>query len=882
MNYTTDGIKKRIHQLDSKTDKIKKMLLLYLLKGFLIAVVGVFIVCAAAGIGAFRGILSSTPEVALDDLMPNGYATIVYDTDGNAIQKLVAEASNRTYVQMELIPEDLAHAFVAIEDERYYTHNGIDVQSIFRAAAIGVANGFHFSQGGSTITQQLLKNNVFTDWMAEDSFIDSVKRKIQEQYLAIEVSKVYDKDTLLCLYMNTINLGSNTLGVQAASLKYFGKNVQDLTLSECAVIASITQNPSKWNPITHPENNRERRGLVLSLMLEQGYISEAQYAEAIADSDDVYARITTVNTETETASVQSYFTDALIRQLTKDLKDIGYTDREAYNILYSSGAKVYSTMDSKIQAICDEVIADESLYPENSTWYLSEYRLTVQKADKTYANYSAQMLETYFKASNAKYNRIYKTQEEAYEDIEIYVASILEEGDEVYDQYVSITPQPQISLVIEDQNTGYVIAMVGGRGPKTASATLNRATDSYRQPGSTFKIVSTYAPGLDSGLLTLASVQTDAPFNYEDGTPVSNWWTNGTYKGICSVRYAIEQSLNIIAVKNLTVITPQLGYDYLQEFGFTTLTDGVYINGSYHTDVIQALSLGGITFGVKNIELNAAYATIANGGEYIEPILYTQLVSSDGDIILDNTNPTTRQVLRPTTAYLLTNAMTDVVTIGTGGAVRFPNMAIAGKTGTTSKNVDFWFAGFTPYYTCTVWGGYDNNEKMSSKAEQNFHKRIWKGVMERVHAELPYKNFSMPANIVTCQVCKDSGLLPSAKCVNIRTEYFEKGTEPTEYCNSHYEGWVCAIDLKPATEDCPFAVPGSITLDPPLHENLVQGATVIDANGNIVSTPSSYCRHTAEYLTNPATSPLVQSQYNMLSQDMQAAVKLHHPDVWGH
>lgn len=882
MNYGKRGIQRRLKSLNAKSEKFKKMFLVSLLKLILICVVACGILGLSLGIGMFRGILASVPEVSLDDLMPNGYATMVYDSDGNAIQKLVSENSNRTYVQSELIPENLKNAFVAIEDARYYDHNGIDIKGIIRAGFNGIMNGFHFNEGASTLTQQLLKNNVFTDWMGEDTFIDRLKRKIQEQYLAIEVTKQYDKDTLLTLYLNTINLGSNTLGVQAASMRYFNKSVQFLDLSECAVIAAITQNPSKYNPITHPEDNADRRLKVLNDMLEQGFITSEEYDEALAD--DVYSRIQNVNASNTTSSIYSYFIDELTEQLNEDLLEAGYTKNQAYNILFSSGARIYSTMDSNIQHIADEVTANEENYPANSKWYLN-YALTVKKADGTFENYYTELLRAYFREQDRNYNLIYETQEEAYADIEEYVASVLEEGDEVYDENVSLIIQPQISMVIEDQSNGHIVAMVGGRGEKTASLTLNRASNTLRQPGSTFKVVSTYAPALDAYGMTLASVQTDAPFNYFDGTPVSNWWEGGTYRGICSMRYGIEQSLNIIAVKTLTIITPQLGFDYLEKFGFTSMVESrPTSDGRILLDINQSLALGGITDGVSTMELNAAYAAIANNGTYIEPIMYTQLVAADGTVILDNTSPDTVQVIKPTTAYLLTSAMIDVVQKGTGTLARINGMTVAGKTGTTSRSNDFWFAGYTPYYTATIWAGYDNNVSMSSRSEQNFHKRIWQLVMSEIHANLPTKTFTMPSGITTVTVCSQSGKLPvEGLCdATLTTEYFEEGTEPTETCDVHYSGWVCAVDMLPSSADCPFSVPGVLALNPPLDPSLVQGSTVILEDGTaVVPTTGSTCSHSYEFFIDPNSTATLQQQYNALSEEMKAAVMLHHPDVWG-
>ena len=712
MNYSKRGIKAKQKSLHATSSKWSKKLLLAVLNLSLLAVISIGVIGASMGIGIFKGVIDTAPSIGNIDVTPSGFSTFVYDLEGNQIGKLIAADSNRIPVAQDMIPENLAHAFVAIEDERFYEHNGIDIKGIIRAAYVGISNGFHFSEGASTITQQLLKNNVFTNWTSEEGFAEKMKRKIQEQYLAIELTKTMSKEDVLLNYMNTINLGQNTLGVQAASLRYFNKSVNTLNLSECAVIAAITQNPSRFNPISHPDKNAERRAKVLGNMLEQGYIDQAQYDEAMAD--DVYSRIQIVNEEVDEDAVNTYFVDALTDDIMEDLLAAGYNETQAYTLLYSGGLKIYATQDPHIQAICDEVFANEENYPADVRWYLN-YELTIQKSNGDFENHSTEMFRSYFRQINSSFNLIYNSQEEAHAAIEEYKAAVMEAGDEVYGENINMTPQPQVSIVVEDQSTGYVVAMVGGRGRKEGSRTLNRATDTKRQPGSTFKIVAVYAPALDSAGLTLATVQNDAPFNYADGRPVSNWYSTG-YRGLNSLREGIRESMNIIAVKTLTQISPQLGFDYLKNFGFTTLVDReeITVNGKTEifSDIQQSLALGGVTYGVTNEELNAAYATIANGGTYIKPKLYTKVLDHDGNVVLDNTLPQSRQVIKETTAWLLTDAMVDVVTTGTGASVNFGNMAMAGKTGTTSDYNDVWFSGYTPYYTASVWTGYDNNTKL--------------------------------------------------------------------------------------------------------------------------------------------------------------------------
>ena len=856
MNYGKRGAAKKKKALRSKSKKWSKRFALTFFKAILLLILAVGIIGVCGGLGVVKGILASAPDTDID-VSPSGFSTFVYDAEGNQIAKLDAEGSNRVPVSMDKIPENLAHAFVAIEDARFYEHNGIDIKGIIRAGFIGLTSG-HFSEGASTITQQLIKNNVLTSWTSESEkgFAVKVKRKIQEQYLAIMLEKQMDKDKILENYMNTINLGQNTLGVQAASKRYFGKNVWELNLSECAVIAAITQNPSRYNPITHPEKNAERREKVLGDMLEQGYISQSEFDEALGD--DVYSRIQIVNEETGETAINSYFVDALTEMVMEDLEAAGYSETQAFSLLYSGGLKIYSTQDPTIQAICDEVCSNEENYPDGTTWYLN-YQLTIQHANGETNNYSKEMLEDYLKqnGSDKKYPLLFSSQDDAYAAAENYKASLLQDGDEVLAEKISMTPQPQISMTIEDQSTGNVVALVGGRGAKEANRTLNRATSTTRQPGSTFKIVSTYAPALDSAGLTLADVFVDAPFNYANGKPVSNWYSSG-YRGICSLRDGICDSLNIIAVKTLTSIKPQLGYDYLQNFGFTTLVESEERNGQIFSDIQQSLALGGITHGVTNMELNASYATIANGGTYIKPKLYTKIVDHDGNILIDNTAGESRQVIKESTAFLLTDAMVDVVTSGTGTSVNFGGMSIAGKTGTTSDYNDVWFAGYTPYYTCTTWTGYDNNAKLSGKnGERNLAKTLWRATMSKIHENLENKAFNVPADIVTATVCSQSGKLPIPGMCDetLKTEYFAKGTVPTETCDVHYQGMVCEYSGLPATEFCPFGVPGTVTMTPALDAALSG-----NVNQNADGTAANQCPHNAAFFADPNANAIIAQQ----------------------
>lgn len=782
MNFGKENLTKKKKDISSKKNMKKKRVGVRLFKAIIICLL-LIIVIGAAGAGLFvKKIIDNTPKVTPADVRPSGATSFVYAEDGTMLDTFLQKGSNRIYKNYDDIPINLTHAFVAIEDERFYQHNGIDMQGILRAGVVGLTSG-NFSEGGSTLTQQLIKNNVFPNFTEEKTFYDRLERKLQEQYLAVNIEKQMSKEEIVESYMNTINLGQNCLGVQTAAKRYFGKDVSELNLSECAVLAGITQSPSDYDPVTHPEDNKKRRDKVLKNMLKQKYITQKEYDET--EADPVYDRIQATAQETTTDTPNSYFIDELAQQIIKDLRERkNYTETQAYNALYSGGLNITATQDPAIQQICDEEAANPANYPSTVEYGL-EYALTITRADGTSENYSKEMLAEYIKVAWGRgFPLVFSSPDEANQAIAEYKGTLnIVEGDTV-NETIDITPQPQISVVVMEQSTGQVKAIVGGRGEKTTNLSLNRATDSTRQPGSCFKIVSTYAPALDSGKYTLASTILDEPYAYADGKPVNNW--DNKYIGNTRVRYAIEHSMNICAVKTLTDIGLQTGFDSLLNFGFTSLVNYDDPNYPNYTDVAQATALGGITRGVYNLEMTAAYAAIANNGTYTEPILYTKVLDRDGNVLLDNTSPATHQVIKDSTAALLTSAMQDVINQGTGTTAKLNNMPAAGKTGTTENSTDLWLSAYTPYYTCSVWTGFDSNKPMEgwAYASQNWHEVLWKSIMDRVHADLPYKDFTMPTSVEQKTVCTITGLLATSSCPPL-TEYFAQGTAPTQSCPGH-------------------------------------------------------------------------------------------------
>lgn len=813
MNYGKNEVARKLQRSSSKAQKVASKLVLWLVKLVLVLFTVGIILSVSLGYGIFKGIIDAAPEIDVASIEPSGYATMVYDSKGNLTETLVKSGSNRLEATYEELPQCLIDAFVAIEDSRFWSHHGVDLRSMIRAA-VGILTN-NPAGGGSTLTQQLIKNNIFAGGN-EDSFGEKLERKLQEQYLAIQLEKIMDKEIILKNYLNTINLGNNTLGVKSAAKRYFGKDVSDLTLSEATVIAGITQNPTKYNPLSEKgqKNNEEKRRVILQYMYEQGKISKEDQEEALAD--DVYSRIQNVDLVTqESQNPYSYFTDELTEQVMTALQEkLGYTESQASNLLYAGGLSIYTTQDPDLQAIVDEEVNNPDNY--DVVYYSVDYRLSIQHEDETVTNYSDETMKTYYRTDlgQTSYDGLFKTKEEADATIAAYKSAMTKEGDTVLGEVVYYILQPQVSFVLMDQHTGYVKAVNGGRGTKEISLSLNRATNTLRQPGSTFKVLTAFAPALDTCGATLSTVYYDAPYTVGQKT-FRNWYAKKGYMGYSTIRDGIVYSMNIVAVRcMMETVTPQLGVEYARNFGITSLTE---------TDYNAATALGGITKGVSNLELTGAYAAIANGGIYTKPVFFTKILDHNGKVLLEN-EPQTKRVLKDSTAFLLTDALAEsmessrmyaspgVSLNSTSVPANIPGMSNAGKSGTTTSNVDIWFVGYTPYYTAGIWSGCDDNQKISAiGSSTSYHKRIWKQIMARAHEGLADTGFPVPDSIETASVCRKSGMLPNPGVCEadprgsaVYTEYFAKGTVPTQVCDHHVAITVCGESGGLPTEFCPL------------------------------------------------------------------------------
>ncbi len=787
-NRTSDmkrsGMQQRPPQNKRRKKKKKKSIIGSIFK--FIFIVGIILCFAVggAGLGMVMGIIEGTDAINVVDVVPESYTSFIYDSAGNEIDSLHGK-ENREYAKLETIPVNLRRAVIAIEDERFYQHSGIDMRGMGRALITNIKNK-EFTQGASTLTQQLIKNVVLTNEK-------KIQRKIKEQYLAVIFerdlekqlgSKEKAKDYILELYLNTIALNHGLNGVQSASKFYFGKEVSDLTLAECACIAGITKNPSRYSPISNAEESKRRQVTVLDKMLELGYISQGEYDQAKAE--DIYSKLVgSITEEVSGESKHNYFVDALIEQIAQDLQEKkGMAKEQAYDKIYSGGLKINATIDMGMQGIMEEVYQDDSFFPASDNTLEATYTVSVMdKQTEKQSHY----YETKTVNSEEEANAFAAEVKAKYEDSQ----------HEMVAEKLSLSSSLQSAMVIMDYHNGEIKALIGGRGKKQGDTVFNRATQALRQPGSCFKVLSAYAPAIDMGILMPGSIIIDEPLKV-GAKEFQNW--DKKYRGATTVREGITRSMNILAVKALMMVGYDKSYEYLENFGFTSLVDNDERNGQVFSDKGAALALGGITDGISVLELTGAYSTIANGGLHYQPKFYTTIYDHDGNVLLENKDDPTR-VLKESTAYLLTDMMKDVVVqrryYATGTAANIPGMTVAGKTGTTTDDKDLMFAGYTPYYCAAIWLGYDNPKTM--KFSGSTHLKIWKEIMTRVHEGKEDIGFNRPDGIVSRSFCSASGMVPASICSR-------------DYYGNAIGSDLCASDFGSATEVCTYHKSYSVDL----------------------------------------------------------------------
>ncbi|MEL7601944.1 MAG: PBP1A family penicillin-binding protein [Bacillota bacterium] len=741
-----------------------------------------------AGIGIAKAYVETAPTLDRAQLTKSDRTSYLYDMNGKLITT-IADVEYRDWVDIDQIPELLQNAFISIEDVRFYKHSGVDIKRLFSVALEVLGN--NNAAGGSTITQQLIKNKILG---SERTY----KRKIQEAYLALELEKEISKKDILEAYLNDIHLGESNYGVKTAAKDYFGKELDQLTVRECAMLAGLTQNPYYYNPRKNKYKRdpvywtytNDRTDTVLGRMYEAGLITLEQYREAL--SEDV--NIIEVSQQTQMYDMP-YFVEYAIRDVvTHLLAQRGLTDADrsaVENELRTGGYHIYTTVDPDIQHTVQDTL---------STW------------------------DKYPGLADPSKNVVVETNADG---------SVIE------------TVEPQASAVVFDYHTGELRAVIGGRESPTIRKGFNRAYQSYMEVGSSIKPIAVYGPALDAGA-SPATVVANVPAEIQGWGGERGYPAIGStkYIGPVTIREGIVNSLNVVAGRVLyDLVWPEVSAEYLSRLGANM--SKINVDG-------PGLALG--TSGFTTIQMAAAYGAIADGGEYKEPLSFTRVVDSNGNVILDaNQIRDTHRVFKPSTAYLLVDMMTDAVQHGTGTKAKISGMTVAGKTGTNSDYASVYFAGMTPYYTAAVWVGHDNpvNVLKGKASGGDYAAPLWQSFMAKIHEGLPNKSIMDVSpnelGLVKKTVCSVSGKLATDACRQDTdnppvTDWFLEEDVPTEFCDMHAAVSICTESGQIATSNCPetTVVSGSkVLIRPGTYYDLLSDEELKAAIPNAVRTSLS-------------------------------------------
>ncbi|MBR0426506.1 MAG: transglycosylase domain-containing protein [Clostridia bacterium] len=751
---------KKKHKRPFPLDVLFHALKLLVLAVFVVGFLGLGLVYGVA-----KAYIDTTPVMDVAQLTISDRTSYLYDRNGEEIMSM-ASIEYRDWVNIEEIPEMLRNAFISVEDVRFYKHSGVDFKRLFSAALEVLGNSN--SSGGSTITQQLIKNKILG---SERTY----KRKIQEAFLALQLETVMEKDDILEAYLNDIYLGGSNYGVKAAAHDFFGKDLSELTIRECAMIAGLTQNPYRYNPrlnyywekYDRAEDAYEkytvaRTNTVLRRMYENDKITLEQYRSAMAE--DVKIVETSVNSKMyDMAYFVEYCVDDVITHWLKadGVADTG-ANRVAYeNKLRTGGYRIYTTVDPSVQN-------------------------TVQSSLSNWENYP--------KLADMSQNVITET---------------------ISDTITIETIEPQAAAVVIDQSTGELRAIVGGRTEPSIRKGINRAASSYTEVGSSIKPLSIYGTALDNGVSPASivpNVDGEIPgWGGDKGYPSGGLSSSKRY-GPVTVRTGLEQSLNVVAARLL--LSDKVGItravQYLERLG---------IPASQINQDGPGLALG--TSGITPIQMCAAYAAIANNGYYLEPLSFTKVTDSEGNVILDADiiRGTQKRVYNEaSTAYFLVDLLKQAVASGTGKKAQIDGYEVAGKTGTNSDYASVYFAGMTCDYTAVVWVGHDypNNKLETGSQGSDYAAPLWQDFMQKImegHESRPINRETTESlGLVRRTVCPVSGLLATEACIhyhnangskfNLVTDWFDYSDVPTEYCDMHVTLSICNVSGKLAGENC--------------------------------------------------------------------------------
>ena len=710
--------KEKTKKNENGEKKVKNKKKHKVLKRIILSIFILGILLCLIGAGIIAGIFFSDKfKLTEEDLLITNVNGVIKDKNGEVIGAISGE-ENRKIVTLNDVPQHLPKAFVAIEDKRFYDHIGIDIKRTAYVTIMYALNkGESSAGGGSTITQQLIKNLMNDD---ADAGAAGIERKIREMARAYNLEKILSKDQILELYLNKIPMGSTVYGVGMAAEYYFSKPVAELDIAESAFLAGINHAPSRYNPFIGEDNGdkiKDRTKEVLFQMKDQEKISEEEYNAAVAKVD---AGLPFKQGGTVSKVSYSYHTAAAINQAIEDLmkaKDINKDT--AQFIIENNGYTIYTTQDTTIQDRMEEEFLKD------------KYIRSGRKKDA---------------------------------------------------QGNIINNHTQAAMVIIDHTTGQVVATVGGLGSDSTSVGLNRATQSVKQTGSSIKPIACIAPALEKGIITAGTVYDDSATNFGGFTPHNS----GKFNGLMTIRTALAQSSNIVHVKVMKEVGPANSIKFLAQMGIT-------VNPKH-----EALTLALGTAEVTPLGMAAAYATIANNGEYITPIFYTKVEDTNGNVVLESKQEKTR-VMSEANAYVLQNLLTSPARSGTASVCYMSNMDVGAKTGSTNDYIDRWLCGFTPYYTAATWFGFDESELPVFSG--NNAANIWAAVMKDVHKNLATARFKRPSNVVYAKICQESGRLATDSCTKTLSEVFVKGTIPGQ-CEGHTKLKICKETGKIATEYC--------------------------------------------------------------------------------
>ncbi len=881
---------------------VKRIILLLLCLGLL----------ACAGVGVYAGIIiKNAPEIDPDNIYSMlAQSSVLYDAEGNVISTVGSSYENRTIIEYADLPQNLCNAFIAIEDKTFWTHHGFNIIRIFGAIKESIFSGGQIG-GTSTITQQLARNVFLADIMSERS----VSRKIAEAWYSTRIEKKLSKEKILEAYLNTIDLGFGSHGVQAAAQAYFSKDVQELDLIECAALASLPKAPSKFalvkrlNPedvdpdkdviiyesadytyVYNGDISKDRRMRTLKNMEEQGLITKEE--REAAEAEDLLTHINpNMSSLTE---ISSYFADYVVEEVIKDFMTDRHIDySEAHDIVYNNGLQIYTTMNTDIQMALEQEYADPSNFPSVAKVKYDGNGNVIGKSGKLLLYAYGNMIsgdENFYlqpdeyewmpngdlKLLKGKRLNFYKTTVNGESDVSIEFKNMFVIEDGVFysigggnilipqgvkkkdsdgncviqgsffdgeQQYIRSADgksglyvdskhyalkqkviQPQSAMVITDYHTGQVQAMVGGRDT-VGRLLFNRAT-ATRQPGSSIKPICVYGAALQKSVdtmrngstpvfenygssenyaalfgtyMTAGSVIDDSPMTLEGRQWPKNWYSG--YRGLYTLRTAVEQSVNVCAVKVFFQVGAEYAADYAKKFGLSHIVE----TGDNNDMNPAALALGGMTNGESPLEMASAYGTYANGGLYVSPICYTQVTNKRGEVLLEN-SVYTKQACDEGVAFIMTDILRSTVSSGIAHRAAIGTQPVGGKTGTTTDNYDAWFVGFTPQYSAACWIGNDINIELSEGS--NAAAKLWSKIMKRACDGLPAGSFkSQPEDVISVTIDTKSGKLPTEESSydyrgTVRSEYFISGTQPTTYDDVHTYVQVCNDSGYLATPYC--------------------------------------------------------------------------------